>query len=546
MENNGEEYRDFGMDLNSLQELINPMTTMTAKLTRHEHIKGRKRANNFKSVQSKLIVEENDMMRLGYFLPALKKMTSINETKAFWPAISSPYTRITSPMHNNMVKEECALVGLRNKGQLCFMNSILQALVPLQTFILYLKLIQQRNELARSSTSIHFVNLLYDMLTSLAGVGSQTLLDATKILKVVGIKHPQFSSLLDQQDAQEFFQAVITIVSADAETCYSSLNLNPRYNPLFSTSSALWFLLHVPHPYDTMLASSSQTNETTFKEEKKDHDEACSIKMKQQPSHSRSIQILLSSTSPSFTGWTGSMLKCTTCKHTKAIQNTPFYDIPVLPSSSTITESLHHFFNTECITNVECYNCTIQAQIKTHNQELQSLNRVIKKRQLRYGSHESHHYDGLLQERQSCVDKIHKLQSIDPENDEKQHGQVMIKSHAYKSLFISRLPPVLILHIQRKYYNPKLSNMIKSTKHISFPQIIDVSPFMAVSTNNKILYQLKSVVEHIGNANNGHYQTFRRCSENNKWIRCSDETIEYVTWDRVKLVQAYMLFYEAL
>jgi len=183
------------------------------------------------------------------------------------------------------------------------------------------------------------------------------------------------------------------------------------------------------------------------------------------------------------------------------------------------------------------------------NQELQSLNRVIQRRQLRYGLHESHHYDGLLQERQSCVDKIHKLQSIDLDDDDKadeQRGQVMIKSHAYKSLFISRLPPVLILHIQRKYYNPKLSTMIKSTKHISFPQIIDVSPFLAATTNNKILYQLKSVVEHVGNASSGHYQTFRRCSENNKWIRCSDETIEYVTWERVKLVSAYMLFYEAL
>jgi len=369
------------------------------------------------------------------------------------------------------------------------------------------------------------------------------------ILKLVGIKYSRFLNKLSQQDADEFFQVVMAMASDDAECTYRSSNLSSNHNPLFTTSAALWFLLHDHHPYDMMFESTNQNQDSTFKEEKKDHNEFSSLKTLPEVSYPRSTQILLSSSLPSLTGWMGSVLKCATCQHTKPIQNTPFYELSVRPSSSTIHQCLQEFFNTECVDDVECHNCTMQAQIETHQQELESLNRVIKRRQQRYGLHQSHQYDGLLQECQSCEEHIHNLKSLDPDIDDnliEKHNTLVNKSHAYKSLKISRLPPVLILHVQRNDYSAQLSTMVKSNKHVSFPQVLDISPFLATSTRDKTLYQLQSVVEHIGNASSGHYQTFRRCSKKNKWIRCSDETTEYVTWDCVKMVQAYMLFYEAL
>ena len=104
--------------------------------------------------------------------------------------------------------------------------------------------------------------------------------------------------------------------------------------------------------------------------------------------------------------------------------------------------------------------------------------------------------------------------------------------------------------------------MVKVTRHVQFDEILDLGAYCAYGENsfenqqtltnnggpnNAIIpYKLMSVVEHLGNAFGGHYQTFRRVDpEQNDWVLISDESISARSWNDVRSCQAYMLFYVA-
>lgn len=61
-----------------------------------------------------------------------------------------------------------------------------------------------------------------------------------------------------------------------------------------------------------------------------------------------------------------------------------------------------------------------------------------------------------------------------------------------------------------------------------------------------IEYTLCSVVEHLGTAEGGHYLTYRKIGEvnNERWVRVSDDNWKFVGWDVVSRAEAYLLFYE--
>jgi hypothetical protein len=152
------------------------------------------------------------------------------------------------------------------------------------------------------------------------------------------------------------------------------------------------------------------------------------------------------------------------------------------------------------------------------------------------------------------------------------------RAEACKCLFLTRLPAILALHVQRRYYNPSTGRNSKTFQHVIFPEFLDVSPFCAHSSpinsggapseiffagdtrcgssqaqslsaglrKNGIYYRLMSVIEHRGGAEGGHYVCFRRDISIDRWLFCSDDVVKPCDWSIVKQAQAYMLFYEAL
>mmetsp|Transcript_14289 Transcript_14289/g.25952 ORF Transcript_14289/g.25952 Transcript_14289/m.25952 type:complete len:1010 (-) Transcript_14289:1849-4878(-) len=335
----------------------------------------------------------------------------------------------------------------------------------------------------------------------------------------------------------------------------------------------------------------------------------------------------LSPTTPSpLSGWMGSTLQCCSCKHVRPIQNAPFLDIPIVPtaisyylagsstraltcpSSSqmppcTLSQCLNEFTCVERVSDVECRSCGIQRALRNMEEEIAMLQGAIKsvghrrkKKGLTAingdGDNASHLRDDLIAIKAKYAQLL--LMDADADDDENEINDddaldlcllddesarvKAVRGNASKCLMLTRLPSILCLHVQRRYYDPVTNRMAKTMQHIDFPEILDMSAHSAYGYNGKndaghaswagnsemvksstdannrnrvpIPYRLMSIIEHRGNAHAGHYQTYRRVlspgEKGKEWAFVSDENVSYVEWEDVRKCQAYMLFYEAV
>ena len=91
---------------------------------------------------------------------------------------------------------------------------------------------------------------------------------------------------------------------------------------------------------------------------------------------------------------------------------------------------------------------------------------------------------------------------------------------ANKRFMVTKLPPVLCLHVKGLYFDPVTNKNTKCIQHIEFPEILDITLFCSHNITSRIdekrqtksvpLYRLMSVIEHRGNAFAGHYLTYQR------------------------------------
>jgi hypothetical protein len=338
-----------------------------------------------------------------------------------------------------------------------------------------------------------------------------------------------------------------------------------------------------------------------------------SLKVSKSPSEptksaSKAMEIMrttISSISPSpLSGWCGSALMCISCRRVRPIQNAPFLDIPIVPTSVShwqgtreppcrLEECLEEFTNIERVHDVECKNCTLKAEIEMHESEKKVHEQIIRgllarraKRRASTGvaldaSQESEHLRDELVVIESRLDALRKVSPDDDgplfamarndgidDDGVTEHIQLK-RSDAFKCLLLTRLPSVLSIHVQRRYYDQKTGHTSKTMQRVIFPEILDVAPYCAYggtlrpdalfagTTNGKyssdaelnaaILYTLQSIIEHQGGPYSGHYVCYRRDpSAIGRWLGISDDTVKVCTWPTVQNCQAYMLFYEAM
>jgi hypothetical protein len=150
------------------------------------------------------------------------------------------------------------------------------------------------------------------------------------------------------------------------------------------------------------------------------------------------------------------------------------------------------------------------------------------------------------------------------------------RGDAFKCLLVTRLPAVLCIHVQRRFYDPETLRPSKTAQHVAFPEVLDLGPYCAYGGRGlggqggrrsggtalrggpaRIPYRLMAVIEHRGGAYSGHYVCYRRdpavsasfssssSAGNGDWIFVSDARVCRVSWNDVRKCQAYMLFYEA-
>ena len=120
-----------------------------------------------------------------------------------------------------------------------------------------------------------------------------------------------------------------------------------------------------------------------------------------------------------------------------------------------------------------------------------------------------------------------------------------VLTDAEKRLAFTRLPLVLIVHFKRFRWFGRTGRE-KINAHVSFPFLLDLSDYVSEDIKNTsgALYNLQAVVRHHGSGfTSGHYTAYCWNHTSHFWMHFNDAKAERCTEDDVKATQAYILFY---
>lgn len=101
---------------------------------------------------------------------------------------------------------------------------------------------------------------------------------------------------------------------------------------------------------------------------------------------------------------------------------------------------------------------------------------------------------------------------------------------------IYKLPDILIISINR--FNTNLS---KNTNKITIETILDLSNFIYSNDDESVVYELESMVCHIGSIRSGHYYALVKIGE--AWMCFNDTRVSQVDMKTLDLSTPYILFY---
>uniref|UniRef100_A0A672GB43 Ubiquitin carboxyl-terminal hydrolase n=1 Tax=Salarias fasciatus TaxID=181472 RepID=A0A672GB43_SALFA len=136
----------------------------------------------------------------------------------------------------------------------------------------------------------------------------------------------------------------------------------------------------------------------------------------------------------------------------------------------------------------------------------------------------------------------------------------VILTQAQKRLMVHKLPQVLRLHLKRFRWSGR-NHREKIGVHVSFDQLLDMEPYccrepvpsgVPGSTPSSpgsprpkhFLYKLSAVVMHHGKGfGSGHYTSYCYNTEGGFWVHCNDSKMNVCSVEEVCRAQAYILFY---
>lgn len=128
------------------------------------------------------------------------------------------------------------------------------------------------------------------------------------------------------------------------------------------------------------------------------------------------------------------------------------------------------------------------------------------------------------------------------------------KRDAVKKLDISKLPPVLVIHLKRFYADPSSNSYRKKTLFVDFPvNSLDINEYVARSEKRRhtgsqlnTTYNLYAISNHYGSMESGHYTAYCRNNLLGDWYKYDDQTVSRMDKDDVVSSGAYILFYTNL
>ncbi|XP_034270436.1 ubiquitin carboxyl-terminal hydrolase 49 [Pantherophis guttatus] len=124
----------------------------------------------------------------------------------------------------------------------------------------------------------------------------------------------------------------------------------------------------------------------------------------------------------------------------------------------------------------------------------------------------------------------------------------LVLSEAKKQLMIYRLPQVLRLHLKRFRWSGR-NHREKIGVHVLFDQVLNMEPYCCRDTFSSLdketfVYDLSAVVMHHGKGfGSGHYTAYCYNTEGGFWVHCNDSKLNVCSVEEVCKTQAYILFY---
>eukprot|EP01119_Soliformovum_irregulare_P001496 TRINITY_DN111_c0_g1_i2.p1 TRINITY_DN111_c0_g1~~TRINITY_DN111_c0_g1_i2.p1 ORF type:complete len:729 (-),score=230.36 TRINITY_DN111_c0_g1_i2:567-2753(-) len=126
--------------------------------------------------------------------------------------------------------------------------------------------------------------------------------------------------------------------------------------------------------------------------------------------------------------------------------------------------------------------------------------------------------------------------------------------NAMKQYRFNILPPVLTIHLKRFRYDAYFAGKIGNS--VKFPiDKFSLAPFCVepADANEKrelaenSNYELMAIINHRGGMGGGHYVAYARAGRSSsRWFEFDDSYVSEVSIDKVKSVEAYILFYQRL
>ncbi|GAB0096117.1 Ubiquitin carboxyl-terminal hydrolase [Sergentomyia squamirostris] len=120
---------------------------------------------------------------------------------------------------------------------------------------------------------------------------------------------------------------------------------------------------------------------------------------------------------------------------------------------------------------------------------------------------------------------------------------------AVKKLDISKLPPILVIHLKRFSADDGLSSRYrKKQNYVNFPLTnLDLSPYLTRSERTtRKMYHLYAVSNHYGTMDSGHYTAFCRNPVQDRWFKFDDQHVTSMDPGDVQSSAGYILFYSYL
>ncbi|XP_033845457.1 ubiquitin carboxyl-terminal hydrolase 44 [Periophthalmus magnuspinnatus] len=135
----------------------------------------------------------------------------------------------------------------------------------------------------------------------------------------------------------------------------------------------------------------------------------------------------------------------------------------------------------------------------------------------------------------------------------------VLLTEAQKQLMVHKLPQVLRLHLKRFRWSGR-NNREKIGVHVSFDQLLNMEPYCSLEASPKVspystngnpsslhpkhFYELSAVVMHHGKGfGSGHYTSYCYNTEGAFWVHCNDSKLNVCSVEEVCRAQAYILFY---